>query len=131
MIVFLLSEIGVIEVEHKLEEAVHLVLLHDARLADRAHNCQEALPFLFFELLYRHICHVDDHDIVAKIGFVEGDLCLVELCPGLLHLCQGHLFLLLADEVLSFAIQGLFDLAESHLGFSHLVEAFLQSLAVS
>lgn len=100
-----------VEVEHKLEEPVHLVLLHDARLADRTHDGQKALPFLFFELLYRHICHVDDHDIVAKIGLVEGDLRLVKLRPGLLHLSQGHLFLFLADEVLRFAIQGLFDLA--------------------
>lgn len=91
----MISEVGVVKVEHELEEAMHLVLLHDSCLAHRAQELVELGPPLRLELLDRHVRHIDDHDVVAQTCLVEADLCHVELGARLLNLRRRHLLLLL------------------------------------
>lgn len=85
MVTGCLSEVCLIEIEDKLEEAVHLVLLNDACLADRTHYLQERLPLVSLKLLDRYVRHIDDHNVVAEIGFVETNLGLVQLSPCLFY----------------------------------------------
>ena len=54
-----------VEVEYKLEEAVHFVLLDYSCLAERAKNLDEGLPLLNFKLFDSNIRHLYYHDIVA------------------------------------------------------------------
>ena len=96
-----------VEVENELEEAVHFILLHNARLAESAHDLQEGGVLFSFELLYRHVRHVDNHDVVAQTGLVETDFGQVKLSPDLLNLRSRHLLLLLRDKMLHLGVHTL------------------------
>ena len=80
------SEVGVIEVEDKLEKAMHFILLHDPRLAERAHNLLEGGALFCFEVLYRYIRHVNNHDAVAQVGLVVSNFSQVKFSPCLPNL---------------------------------------------
>jgi len=121
----------VIEVENELEEAVHFILLHNARLAEGAHDLQEGGALFSFELLYRHVRHVNNHDVVAQIGLVETDFGQVKLSPRLPNLGSRYLLLLLGDKILHFGVQTLLHRAQLDLRFIYLVEALRDCLAVS
>lgn len=69
-----------VEIEHKLEEAVHFVLLNDARLTQCAQYLKERLSFLDFKLFDCHVRHVDYHDVVAQVSLIEIDFSLIKLC---------------------------------------------------
>ena len=93
-----------IEVEHKLEEAMHFILLNDLSLAECPQYLQKGLSFLQFELFNRHIRHIYDHYIVAQIRFVKADFSQVELRPCLLNFGHRHLLFLLGYEMLGLAV---------------------------
>ena len=66
-----------VEVEYEFEEAVHLVLLNYARLAERPQNLQEGLALVDLKLLNRHVRHVYYHYVVAQVGLIVANFSLV------------------------------------------------------
>lgn len=66
-----------VEVEHELEEAMHLVFLYDARLTQSAHNLKKRLPLFNFKLLDSHVSQVYYHDVVAQISLIKANLCVI------------------------------------------------------
>ena len=119
-----------VEVENELEEAVHLVLLDDPCLAERAQDLQEGLALVNLKLLDRHVRHVYYHYVVAQVGFIEANFGLIKLSPCLFDLCRWYLLLLLGYEVLRLAIESLLDVLEAQLGLLDFDEALLQSRTV-
>ncbi len=119
-----------IEVEDKLEKAVHLVFLNDPRLAESAHDLQKRGAFFHFEVLNRYVRHVNDHNAVAQVGLVESNFSLVKFSPCLPYLRLRQLFFFLRYEILCFGVQVLLYLTHLDVRFCYFLKAFRDCLTV-